>query len=188
MNIVGRNRKDQYDFYETPQWASRKILDALLMDGEISKYDSVLEPCCGAGAISQVLFEYGFENIMQSDISCESYISGKKGVDIVDIDDAVADFVITNPPYGAMTKEDMLADLLRISKRKCCLLLNIYFLSSTKRKAMLENSHLKTVYIHSDRVTMYPYGEDKPTNGGTKMYAWFLWDKEYNGKPTISWI
>lgn len=44
------------------------------------------------------------------------------------------------------------------------------------------------MYIHSDRVTMYPYGEEKPKNGGTKMYVWIVWDKEYNGKPTFSWI
>ena len=24
--------------------------------------------------------------------------------------------------------------------------------------------------------------------GGTKMYAWFVWDKDYDGKPTLSWI
>ena len=65
---------------------------------------------------------------------------------------------------------------------------NIFYLSSKDRKAMLEQSHLRHVYIHSDRVTMFPYGQEKPKNGGTKMYAWAVWDKEYNGKPTLSWI
>lgn len=27
-----------------------------------------------------------------------------------------------------------------------------------------------------------------PKNGGTKMFAWFVWDKEYNGKPTLSLV
>ena len=53
---------------------------------------------------------------------------------------------------------------------------------------MLEESSLRHVYIHSDRLTMYPYGEEKPKNGGTKMYAWFVWDKQYKGKPTLSWL
>lgn len=61
-------------------------------------------------------------------------------------------------------------------------------MSSKERKELLENSHLRHMYIHSDRVTMYPYGEEKPKNGGTKMYVWIVWDKEYNGTPTFSWI
>ena len=68
------------------------------------------------------------------------------------------------------------------------LLLNVFFLSSKERKELLESSHLKHMYIHSDRVTMYPYGDEKPKNGGTKMYVWIVWDKEFKGKPTFSWI
>ena len=35
---------------------------------------------------------------------------------------------------------------------------------------------------------MYPFGEEKPKNGGTKMFVWVVWDKEYEGLPTFSWI
>ena len=90
-----------------------------------------------------------------------------------DLDDELCDVVFTNPPYNLMTQKDkdggsMLNEFLRISKHKVILLLNIFFLSSKERKELLEQSHLRHVYIHSDRVTMYPYGEEKPKNGGTK--------------------
>lgn len=186
--IVGRKIINEYDFYETPKWATEKAVEKMIMDGVINKYDEVLEPCCGAGAISDVLSIYGFENLKSSDIQTADYIKGTKGIDVYDLDDNITDVVFTNPPYNLMTKENMLEEFLRISKKKVILLLNIYYLSSKERKEMLENSCLRYVYIHSNRVTMYPYGKEKPKNGGTKMFAWFVWDKEYEGEPIIRWI
>lgn len=192
--ITGRKKTDdQYDFYETPKWATEKAVEAMLIDGILNKYDDVYEPCVGAGAILNVLEVYGFENLRCSDIQTADYIKGDKGIDVYDIEDNVCDVVFTNPPYNLMTQKEkdggsMLNEFLRISKHKVVLLLNIFFLSSKERKELLEQSHLRHIYIHSDRVTMYPYGEEKPKNGGTKMYAWFVWDKDYDGKPTLSWI
>ena len=194
LSITGRKKTDdEYDFYETPRWSTEKAVEAMLMDGILNKYDDVYEPCVGAGAISDVLEVYGFENLRKSDIQTADCIKGEKGVDVYEISDSVCDVVFTNPPYNLMTLKEkdggsMLKEFLRISRHKVILLLNIFFLSSKERKELLENSHLRHIYIHSDRVTMYPYGEEKPKNGGTKMYAWFVWDKDYDGKPTLSWI
>lgn len=186
--IAGRKQNIKYDFYETPKWATEKAVKAFLDDGVLTKTDEIYEPCCGAGAITDVLSDLGFENVKASDIQNEEYIKGKKGVDVYDIDDSITDIVFTNPPYDLMTKANMLNEFLRIARQKVILLLNIYFLSSKDRKEMLKQSHLRYVYIHSDRVTMYPFGQDKPKNGGTKMFAWFVWDKKYDGEPIIRWI
>ncbi len=186
--IVGRKVLSETDFYETPRWATEKAVEAMLIDGVINKYNEIYDPCCGAGAITDVLQIYGFENLKASDIQTEEYIKGTKGIDVYDIGDDVTEIVFTNPPYGLMTKENMLNEFLRISRSKVILLLNIFYLSSKDRKEMLKHSGLQYVYIHSDRVTMYPYGQPKPKNGGTKMFAWFVWDKEYNGEPVIRWL
>lgn len=188
LTISGRKQHIAYEFYETPKWATRKAIEAMLSDGIIDKHDKIYEPCCGAGAMTDVMNEFGFEDVAASDIQTAEYIAGEKGVDVYALPDGVCEVVFTNPPYDRMTRDDMLQEFLRISNRKVILLLNIFFLSSKERKEMLEQSHLCRVYIHSDRVTMYPYGEEKPKNGGTKMFAWFVWDKEYDGDPTIRWI
>ena len=185
--ITGRKQHTEYDFYETPKWATEKALKAMIADGIISTEDDISEPCSGAGAIVDVLQEYGLK-VTASDIQTADYIKGSKGIDVYQMPDNVCSVVFTNPPYDRMTKDNMLQEFLRISQRKVILLLNIFYLSSKERKEMLESSHLRHIYIHSDRVTMYLYGEEKPKNGGTKMFAWFVWDKEYNGKPTLSWI
>lgn len=194
LSITGRKKTDdEYDFYETPKWATEKIVEAMLMDGILNKYDDIYEPCVGAGAISDVLETYGFENVRKSDIQVAGYVKGEQGIDVYEINDGVCDVVFTNPPYNLMTLKEkdggsMLKEFLRIANKKVILLLNVFFLSSKERKELLENSHLRHMYIHSDRVTMYPYGEEKPKNGGTKMYVWLVWDKEYEGRPTFSWI
>lgn len=193
LSITGRKKNDVYDFYETPTWATEKALDAMLRDGYITKQDSILEPCSGAGAISSVLEKYGFENVKNSDIQTADFIRGERGINVYDIEDNSCDVVFTNPPYNLMTLKEckggsLLKEFLRISRQKVILLVNIFFLSSKDRKELLENSHIQHMYIHSDRVTMFPYGEEKPKNGGTKMFVWVIWNKQYNDKPTFSWI
>lgn len=188
ISITGRKENIAYDFYETPKWATEKEIKAMLRDGILSKKEYVYEPCVGAGAITDVLEKYEFENIEASDIQTADYIKGMKGVDVYEVEDNACDVVITNPPYNLMTKGNMLAEFQRIAEKKVILLLNIFYLSSKERKQMLKNSNLRHIYIHSDRVTMFPYGQERPKNGGTKMYAWYVWDKEYTGKPTLSWI
>lgn len=187
FSISGRKNNNDLDFYETPAWATTKAVEQMIVDGVLDKYEDIYDPCCGAGAITDVLKTY-FENVRASDIQEELYIDGKKGIDVYDIPDNACEVVFTNPPYGLMTKDNMLNEFLRISSKKVVLLLNVFFLSSRARKEMLETSSLRHVYIHSDRLTMHPYNSPKPKNGGTKMYVWCVWDKDYNGKPTISWI
>ena len=46
---------------------------------------------------------------------------------------------------------------------------------------------LKTVYQFSKRVTLYKDGV-KMKNSGMIAYAWYVWEKGYDGKPTIEWI
>ena len=97
--IAGRKRNDEFDFYETPKWATEKAVEAMLTDGVLNKYEQIYEPCAGAGAITDILNVYGFENIKASDIQTADYIKGHKGVDVYDIEDDACEVVFTNPPY-----------------------------------------------------------------------------------------
>lgn len=187
--IVGRKKSDdKFDLYETPDWATRLILDELLKDGVLRKDDTISEVCSGAGAISKILEEYDFD-VISSDIQTEDFIYGEKGIDVYKMPDKSHKIIFTNPPYNLMTKNDMLNEFLRISTDKVILLLNVYFLASKERYELLKNeTPLKYIYIHSDRLTMFPYGEEKPKSTGTKMFAWFVWEHGYEGEPIIRWI
>ena len=194
QTITGRKYDDGYDFYETPDWATKKVVEALIEDGVLSADDDILEPCCGAGAISEVLTEeFGFKNVRCSDVQTADCIKGVRGIDVYDIKNSSCDVVFTNPPYNLMTRKEayggsMLKEFLRIANKKVILLVNVFFLSGKERKALLESSGLKHMYVHTDRVTMFPYGQPKPKNGGTKMFVWLVWEKGYEGRPTFSWL
>jgi len=186
--IVGRKKsEDKFDLYETPSWSTDLMIKRLIEDGVLNITENITECCCGAGAISKVLETNGFK-VQSSDIQIEDFIYGEKGIDVHNIKDKSREIIITNPPYNLMTKGNMLDEFLRISNNKVILLLNIYYLSSKDRYKLLHNSPLKYVYIHSDRVTMFPYGEEKPKSTGTKMFAWFVWEQGYDGEPIIRWI
>jgi hypothetical protein len=188
QSITGRKKNIKYDLYETPKEATQKILNALIDDKILNpSTDEIYECCSGCGAITNVLDDY-YLTFKASDIQTEDYIVGEKGVDVYKLPDKCCKFVLTNPPYDLMTKDNMLNEFLRISTDKVVLLLNIFFLSSEKRKELLKNSPLRYVYIHSDRLTMFPYGEAKPDNGGTKMFAWYLFEHGYEGEPIIRWL
>ena len=186
--IIGRKKSnDEFDLYETPSWATELIINRLLEDGVIDTSNAITECCSGAGAISKVLENKGFK-VLSSDVQEQDFIYGNKGVDVYKIADKSIETIVTNPPYNLMTKGNMLTEFLRITEDKVILLLNIYYLSSKDRYELLKNSPLKYIYIHSDRVTMFPYGEEKPKSTGTKMFAWYVWEHDYKGEPIIRLI
>ncbi len=95
--IIGRDRQnDIYDFYETPKWATERVVEAPLNDNIICKDSYILEPCSGAGAIVNVLNEYGFTNVKASDIQTLDCIVGNKGIDIANLPSNYCDIIITN--------------------------------------------------------------------------------------------
>jgi hypothetical protein len=167
ISIAGRKRNDGIDFYQTPPQATKAILEREKLEG------TILEPCCGAGAISGLI-----PNCVATDI--------RFGKDIFSYENSSFDNVITNPPYRL--GQEIVEKSLKIARKKVLLLLKLSFLESAKRYEMFVNSPLKTVYVFCKRVQMYPEGQPKPKNSGTIAYAWYVWDKNYTGKPFIEWI
>ena len=75
------------------------------------------------------------------------------------------------------------------SRKKIAMFLKTVWLESEARYDMFQDDEfpLKTVYQFSKRVTLYKGGV-KMKNSGMIAYAWYVWDKDYVGKPTIEWI
>ena len=188
-SIVARKNKSTFDHYETPVLAADKAIKAMLADGIIATDEVIYEPCCGSGNIIKALKDNGVVNVDGSDIQDADFIAGKKEVDLWDLNDGICDSIVTNPPYNKeLTSGEMLLKLQKIAKSTVCILVNVFYLSSKRRKELLESAHLRHIYVYSDRITFFEYGKDKPKNGGMKMFVWLCFDKNYTGKPTLSWI
>jgi hypothetical protein len=176
LSIAGRKRNDMFDFYETPAWATEELLKREKFNGII------LEPCSGAGAISKVL-ERQYQ-VQSQDIQTAEYIYGDRGVNFLTWDGEV-DNIVTNPPYNL--SEKIIWKALEVSRKKVAVIMKLAFLESEKRYRLFTTTPFKKVYVFCKRVQMYPHGQSGPKSG-TIAYAWYVWDKDYIGKPTLDWI
>jgi len=171
--------KVQEDFYVTPKWAT----EALLKVHYIPIDRTILEPCCGDGAISKVLEEHGC-SVVSSDIVNRGY-----GNTISVYDYKVSHgVVITNPPYNDMNR--MFPVLYNLADLELCLLLRLAFLEGQERynKIFGFNAPSK-IYVFSERLSMYKNGDRGNRASGTTAYAWFIWNKSVRSNSSqLMWI
>jgi len=179
-SIAGRTAQfDGADFYETPVWATQKLLEVERFDGLIA------EPCSGHGAIARVLEANGYA-VQASDLRTGPEVYGKEGQSIFDLPNDSVQNVVTNPPFALA--QAVIEKSLAIAERKVAMLLKLTFLESARRHAFFASTPLKSVHVFCNRVTMHPYGSNAPKNSGTIAYAWFVWERGYQGQPTLGWL
>lgn len=180
QSIVGTSEgRPDKDFYPTPAYATEALLEREQFPGLI------WEPACGDGAISKVLKSYDYD-VMSTDIHDYGYADMDSKLDFLKVKDVgIVDHVVTNPPFKYA--QDFVERSLQVSNGKVALLLKLVFLEGQKRQAMFKETPLETVYVFSKRVQFGRNG-DNYKNSGMIAFAWFVWNKNYSGKPQIDWI
>ena len=172
LAYVGHNSKgdrEENDFYPTPESATVALLQHQKFEGDI------WECACGDGAISKVLLQYGYK-VYSSDLIDRGY--GSTGKDFLK-SDLKADNIVTNPPFNLSTEFTLQA--LQLANKNVAMLNKLSFLEgiNRKNKIFIQNK-LKYIWVFSKRV--------KFGGNGLMAFAWFIFDKNYNGKPTLDWI
>ena len=172
-------RTEGPDFYPTPEWGTEALLQQVQFEGNI------LEPCCGDGAMSEVLKRHGYDVV-----SSDKYDRGYGEVQDFFTVTGNYDNIVTNPPFNIA--EDILEHALKITSQKVCLLLRTAFLESRRRyEKFYKNNPPAMILIFSERLSIYPKGYPVK-GGGTTSYAWFVWDLwgSYAALPEtiIRWI
>jgi hypothetical protein len=174
-NHTDKERQNE-DYYATDPKAAELLL-------ELETFSpNIWECACGEGDISEVFKNKGFE-VISTDLINRGY--GEQ-LDFLQ-SDLVADNIVTNPPYKLAL--DFVLKAKKQSRKKIAMFLKTVWLESDSRYDMFQDTEfpLKTVYQFSKRVTLYKGGV-KMKNSGMISYAWYVWDKDYVGKPTIEWI
>lgn len=166
----GTNRvKD--DFYPTPTNATLALLENEKFDGDI------WEPACGDGAISKLLKREGYD-VYSSDLVDRGY--GDEHFDFLNSWRS-HDNIVTNPPFNIGTK--FAIHSLHVARKKVALFQKLTFLEGKERRDKLfALNMLRRVYVFSER---QGFGDHK---GGMLAFAWFVFDKEYQGKAEITFI
>jgi hypothetical protein len=173
QRMVGsRNNDVDGDFYPTPEVGTAALLGRELFTGDI------WEPACGDGAMSRVIEDYGYR-VRSTDLFDRGY--GDAGVDFLRCTDRAAN-IVTNPPFKYANQ--FIHKALTKADSKVALLLRLNYLESKTRKKFFQNYKpfpFKKVLVFSERL---------PFNGPGSMmaFAWFIWDRNYTGKPEIDWI
>lgn len=169
------------DFYATPRSAVIALLDKEHFG------NSVIEPCCGNGAISKVLAEKGHE-VISRDLYDWGF--GETGRDFLDDEVVDVDAVITNPPFRLSMEFTLQALKCTKSRQgKVAMLNRIQWLEGIKRKTLFENYPLSKVWVFSRRIPrMNRFDFEGIPSTSLLCFAWFIFDWKHAGDPHLGWI
>lgn len=196
--LVGDNPERgrvENDYYATPFKATEDLLNALLESGETLGNDTILEPSAGEGHIIKILKDfYPYNEITANDIAYRDSRLGIEvngGVDFLTYNPHYKfDTIITNPPFALA--QEFIEKALELSNHYVIMFAKIQLLEGDKRRKMFDNSPLKYVYVFSKRVNPLRNGEPTDEKGkpwaSTMCFAWFVWEKNYEGEPIIRWL
>lgn len=178
FSAVNRGQRNKSDFYQTPKSLTQEILKKEFIP---SKWD-ILEPCCGDGAIVDVLMETLPNRLRYFDIQ-------NSGQDFLQYNEH-HNVLLTNPPFGLAN--EFILHAKEIIFNKIIMLLPLSYLQGQERWRNLwqdEVFPLRSVYV----LTRYPLltdtiRDDGKFKTGMMAYAWYVWDKSYEGRPQIKWL
>jgi hypothetical protein len=144
-----------------------------------------LEPACGEGHIAKLLDG----DVVASDLIDRGYGIGGKDF-LLEYDNGQFATVITNPPFNLFT--EFVRRSLSVATNKVIMFGKLQALEGQKRADYLEKTPLRTVYVFKKRQQPLRDGKETDENGkklsSTMAFAWFVWEKGYQGKPTVEWL
>jgi hypothetical protein len=167
------------DCYETPNVA----LHALMGREELP--DVIWEPACGPGAIVRLLRASGRMVYATDLVDYESVDQDQAGWDFLMETQLPlgTKMILSNPPFK--NSSEFVEKALDLCPR-VVMLLRLAFLESQKRCLILDSGWLAKVYVFRNRLPqMHRRGwTGKHSNSGM-AFAWFVWDKNWNGTTEI---
>lgn len=177
--------REENDYYATDPIA----IDKLLTVEHPSHY--IWECAAGEGHLSKRLKDEGF-TVYETDIIERNYRLDEE-IDFLKISSLDKSFdILTNPPYK-YAKEFVLHALDLVGYgHKVYMFLKLTFLEGKSRyKDLFSKYPPKMIYVFSERVLCAKNGkfkEMKDGGGSAVAYAWFVWQKGWQGKTIVEWI
>lgn len=183
--IVGGNssNREKNDYYATPP----RAIDDLLSKTELD--ENIWEPACGGGHLSSRLKERGY-TVYPSDLIDRGYEDFNEQYDFLNgKQKTFKGDIVTNPPFK-YASEFIIRGLESIKKgHKVCMFLKVQFLEGqARKKELFSRKELKHVFVYSKRITTAKNGDFDKYKSTALCNAWFVWEKGYNGLPSIDWI
>lgn len=186
---------DSLDFFPTPPWATRALVERVLMNpdlGLLSGRDpgaalTTWEPACGEGHQAEVLREYSHD-VLASDVFDYGY--GDRTIDFLNDLEVQAeverDLIVTNPPFGDKS-EAFVLQALRLARFGVAMFVRLQWLETVGRYERIFRDHPPTlIAFFAERVNLCK-GRWEPEGGTATAYVWLVWIKGMKPRPPF-WI
>ncbi|HET6609912.1 MAG TPA: hypothetical protein VFG62_24800 [Rhodopila sp.] len=188
IHISGYQREAR-DFYATPAWVTQALLRHISLRGP------VWEPCCGDGAMANVLAGGGYE-VVSTDIADRGF--GTPGVDFLACGSVPGGCrsIVTNPPYGdtgshagqsrsARAMLIFVRHAMRLAasvEGQMALLVRLNWIAGQRATELLSSGPFAAVIVLNERIRWFDMGEK--TNHAQHHHAWVVLDHAHpKGQP-----
>jgi len=168
--------REPNDYYATDPIAAEWLIKLESLD------KNIWEPAAGEGHLSKVFEKHGF-NVKSTDLIDRNF--GQGNVDFLKQTEMWDGDIVTNPPYKYAQAFVEHAMELVPDGHKVCMFLKVQFLEGKARRKLFEKYPPKKVWISSSRIACGKNGNFEPS---AVAYAWYIWEKGYEGGAEIGWF
>lgn len=174
--------REEEDYYATCPDDVVVFLDKLSKDGIVLN-ETIWEPACGQGHISEVLLDRGY-NVQSSDLIARGY--GEELDYLSSPQTYWEGDIITNPPFKLSSEFIFRSMDLLAAGGYLILLLPLRYLETKTRYKLFQKFMPKLVYAYSYRISI---GKSGIFEGGNAVaYAWFIWEKGSDTETMLRFI
>lgn len=175
--------REEYDYYATEPKAA---LELLRVEPNLN---NIWECACGEGHLAKV-FAVAGKLACATDIVYRGYAWQDTCVDFLKYEDNwnLKQDIVTNPPYKYAKEFVEKALSLVAEGYKVCMLLRIQFLESKQRQELFKKYPPIRIWVFSNRIKCAKNGDFDNTPSSAQCYAWFVWQKGFEGYPIVRWI
>ena len=180
--IIGSNgetEREVTDFYATDPIAAEWL------EKIENLAPRIWECACGEGHLAKVFEEHG-HMVRATDLVQRSFGTG--GVDFLQQEIKWDGDIVTNPPFKHAEQFVEHGLSLIPDGNKVCLFLKVQFLEGQRRKELFKKYPPRTVWVSSSRIQCSRGGDFERFNASTVAYAWYVWEKGYQGNTIVKWF
>lgn len=180
---------DSLDYFPTPPWATRALIEHVLSAVGVRKLGDAWEPACGEGHIAEVLRE-SFKDVLATDIYDYGY--GREVFDFINgdsVDYQRRDWIITNPPFDDKAMQFVLR-ALDLANCGVAMFFRWQWLESVGRyNGLFKPFPPVVVAPFVERVNLCK-GRWEPDGSTATAYCWIVWMPHAigHGPTRLLWI
>lgn len=179
---------DSLDYFPTPPWGTRALIEHVLPAAGVHKLGDAWEPACGEGHMAEVLRE-SFKDVLATDVFDYGYGAVFDFLKGDPVDFRRRDWIISNPPFD----DDALQFVLRaldLANVGVAMFVRWQWCESVGRYEKLFKPHPPTLVApFVERINLCK-GRWEPDGATATAYCWIVWmpHRVPKGSTRLFWI